>query len=261
MPELVLCELGPTNIDNLESFSPFCLKVHRALKAAGLKYTSRPGAHPGSHKRHNPLEQVPVLLIDGKPVYDSTRILATIEAISPRRQRGLTSAQRNEALLWEELGDTALNGFLVASRWADDANWPRVREAYFGAAPWFVRKLITPRLRARIIGVLVARDVWRAGPLACWERFDMLLDQLDTRAPETGFWVGDELTAADFGIFAQLHALRNDLTPAQRDKIAAHKDLSAYLDRVDAATRTRADDAGSVRGPVVASYASHQAPS
>ncbi len=70
---------------------------------------------------------------------------------------------RAEALLWEELADTALNGFVVAARWADDDNWARGRDAYFGDAPWFVGKLIAPQLRRRVVANLVARDVWRTG--------------------------------------------------------------------------------------------------
>src|SRR4051812_18045366 len=72
---LTLCELADTGIPGLESYSPFCLKVHRALRAADLPYTRRHGAHPGVFKKLNPTEQVPVLLIGDEPVADSTAIL------------------------------------------------------------------------------------------------------------------------------------------------------------------------------------------
>jgi glutathione S-transferase len=230
-PNLVLCELADASAAGLESYSPFCLKAHRALKAAGLGYTRRHADRPAAYKAHNPAGQVPVLLVDGEPVFDSTAIVARVDALA-----GTSLTRDPEALLWEELADTALNGFLVAARWADDDNWPRVRQAYFGGAPWPVRALVAPRLRARVIDSLRARDVWRSGAEACWSRFATLLDALEAKAPGDGFWIGGALSVADLAIFAQLHSLRTALTPRQAEAVAGRRRLSRYLDAVDRAT-------------------------
>jgi len=112
-----------------------------------------------------------VLLVDREPVSDSTRILQRIDRLTGAFTRDLDERQRAEAWLWEELSDTALNGFVVNARWAFDENWPLVLETYFGTAPWFVKKLIAPRLRKYVVGNLIARDVWRQGRDACWARF------------------------------------------------------------------------------------------
>jgi glutathione S-transferase len=103
--------------------------------------------------------------------------------------------------------------------------------------PALIRAVIPGRLRGAVVGALVARDVWRAGPAKCWDRFEASLDQLEVRAPREGFWVGATVTAADVAIFGQLHGLRSPLTPWQRGQLAQRKGLSAYLDRVDARTR------------------------
>jgi glutathione S-transferase len=235
-PELVLCELVDPGIPGVESHSPFCIKVHRALRAAGLAYERRFADRPDAYAKYNPTRQVPVLLVDGAPVCDSTLIVARIEAMAGRFAPALDASARAEAWLWEEFADTALNAFVVAARWADDRNWPTVRDAYFGTAPWIVRALVAPRIRAKVIGALVARDVWRRGADACWARFELLLDHLEWRAPVRGFWLGDALSVADIAIFAQLQSLRTDLTPAQREMLASRAELSAYLDRVDRAT-------------------------
>lgn len=237
-PALTLCELADAGIPGLESLSPFCLKAHRALRLAGLRYARRHGAQPASHRALNPLAQVPVLLVDDRPVADSTEILRVVDGLSGGALlRGLDPRTRAEAWCWEELGDTALNGFLVAARWADDDNWPAVKAAYFAGMPAPVRAVVPAVLRRNVIRALRARDVWRAGAAACWRRFDALLDDLDARAPAEGFWMGPRVTVADLGLFAQLHGLRTDLTPAQRAVIARRARLSAWLDRVDAATR------------------------
>jgi glutathione S-transferase len=124
-----------------------------------------------------------------------------------------------------------------------------VQAAYFGKAPWPVRTLIAPQIRRGVIKGLVARDVWRAGPEACWDRFAKLLDQLDARAPDRGFWVGPSPSVADLAIFAQLHGLRTRLTRAQADALAARPRLAAYLDRVDAATQPAAADPRRANAP------------
>jgi glutathione S-transferase len=237
-PALILCELADPGIEGLESFSPFCLKAQRALRFAGLQYERRLGRAPGDFKALNPTGQVPVLLVDGAPVSDSTRILQRIEALTGAFTYALDARERAEAWLWEEFADTALNGFLVSARWAFDENWALLREAYFGAAPWFVRRWIAPMLRKKVLRALVARDVWRAGRDQCWSRFRETLDALEVRAPERGFWVSPTLSVADVALFGQLHSFRTPLTPAHAAELRKRGRLCAYLDRVDAATRS-----------------------
>jgi len=239
VPPLTLCELRDTASFGVESFSPFCVKAHRALRAAGLPYTRRHGMSPGSFKKLNPTGQVPVLLVGEEPVSDSTRILERIEALGGVSLNPDPSpAVRAEAWLWEEFADTSICGFLFAARWADDRNWPLVRDAYFAVVPSLVRVVIAGAMRRRVVGSLVARDVWRAGPEECWRRFGALLDQLEARAPKgSGYWVGSAISVADISLFAQLHSLRLSLTAWQSSEIAARASLSAYLDRIDAETR------------------------
>ena len=229
-PTLTLCELGDATPHGVESYSPFCLKVHRALRLAGLSYQRRHGA-PHSFRDLNPAGQVPVLLVGDTPVADSTRILARIEALVPG-----TIARDAEALLWEELADTSLSAFLVASRWADDRNWPGVRDAYFAGVPALVRPAVAGSIRRGILASLRAREVWRTGPDACWTRFQETLDLLEARAPARGFWVGERVSAADLALFAQLRSLQTDLTPWQRDQVASRPRLQAYVARIDALT-------------------------
>lgn len=236
-PALILCELERPPLPRHESHSPFCLKVHRALKAAGLAYTSRHADRPSAHRSVNPTGQVPVLLIDGEAVADSTEILRRLARLTPTPNWAAhPPAVLAEAMLWEELADSVLNGFVVAARWADPRNWPQVRAAYFSRMPRVLAAVLPGLLRRKVIAGLHARDVWRAGPDACWRRFTDLLDSLEQRAPADGFWLGEGLSAADIGLFAQLHSLRAPLTPWQSEQIDVRPRLRAWLERIDAAT-------------------------
>lgn len=241
-PPLTLCELQDTQLDGVETFSPFCLKIHRALRYAGLPYARRFGQAPADHKAHNPTGQVPVLLIGREAVSDSTRILERIDAMTGAFTRGLEPRDAAEAWLWEEFADTSLSGFVSSSRWAFDENWPLVCETFFGAAPWFVQKLIAPKLRKKVLATLVARDVWRRGRDACWGRYTQTLDLLEARAPGSDYWMGSRITVADVALFGQLHSFRTPLTPGHAAELAKRTRLSAYLDRVNAATRQAASN-------------------
>jgi len=247
-PHIVLLELADASAFGLESLSPFCLKAHRTLRAAGLPYERRHAGRPSDAARYNPTKQVPVLLVSGEPVADSTNIVQRIESIAGPIGGSRDARTTAEAWLWEELADTGLNGFLVASRWADDRNWPLVREAYFGAAPWFVRALIAPRIRAHVMKTLVARDVWRAGADACWTRFLTLLDRLDERAPRSGFWLDERVSVADVALFGQLRSLKTTLTAWQAHAIEQRARLNGWIARVDVATRV-------MRAPLLAAVA------
>lgn len=239
-PPLVLCEFDDPNLPGLESLSPFCVKAHRGLKAAGLSYTRRHGLNPREFKKYNPVGQVPVLLVGDEPVPDSSAILRRIQAFVPG-VFGDESDKRlqGEAWLWEELADVSLGGFVIAARWADDRNWPRVKEALFSRMPAPMRVLLPGVVRRRLIASLRARDVWRAGPERCWARFQETLENLDARAPEEGYWLGPALTVADIGLFGHLHSFRSEISPWQKEQIQRRARLSAYLDRVHARTWPR----------------------
>ena len=239
MTNIVLWELGESGLDGLESHSPFCLKVHRALKLAGLPYTRQHVAMPAKLRHMNPAAQAPVLVCDGEPIADSTAIFRWLDARVPGAllPSDLDPRARAQAWLWEELADRSLNGFLVAARWADDRNWPAVRAHYFRKAPWFVRTLVAPRIRARLLRSLVARDVTRRGLEHTWAELDRVLDLLEARAPERGFWLGTESpTVADLALFAQLRSLQTPLTAPQAAAVARRPRLDDWLDRVHART-------------------------
>ena len=110
------------------------------------------------------------------------------------------------------------------------------RAAFFGSIPAPVRGLVSSMVRRSTIKKLVERDFTRGGLDACYERLHRVLDDLDARAPEDGFWLGPRASVADLGLFAHLHSLRLPAIPFQAEQVKKRARLSRYLDRVDAAT-------------------------
>lgn len=234
LPAITLHELKDTTaISGVKSWSPFCVKVHLALNALGLPYARAFGPFPSTWKRLNVTGQVPVVRIGVEVIADSTSIVRRLCALGTGGLNdGFTPRQNAEALLLEEFADSDLNGFLVASRWLDDDNWPRTRAALFAGAPAPIRAVVPVMARRSQRSRLVARDIWRRGPDACWARFATLLDALDARAPSTGSWFGEGLSTADVAIAAQLKSLQTPLTPAQAAQVHQRANLTAWVDRV-----------------------------
>ncbi|AKU97541.1 Glutathione S-transferase family protein [Labilithrix luteola] len=232
-PALELREVGLTAVAGLESYSPFGLKIRRALGAAGLPFTVR--SRPFSVL--SAPDEVPSLSVEGEEVTDSTRVLAHLERLAPGTLLPRGPSLRAEAWLWEDWADRVLSTFVRASRWADARNWPSFHAAMFGRSSWLVRTMLAPRWRRQVVAELHAAETSESSFL---DDFRRTIDILEARAPERGFWITeDRPTVADVAIFAQLHSLRNHLTRAQAHELACRPALTDWLDRVDAATASR----------------------
>jgi glutathione S-transferase len=230
-------EPAPTGLDNWASFSPYVLQVDRALKLAKLPFEKKNADMLGLRKL-NRLGQLPVLEVGGEKVADSTRIMHRIEELAPGSMTGGLDARAvAEAWLWEEFSDTALYPYVLMVRWADDRGWPVPKKAFFGFLPPVLRDVVSTVARRDTTKRLVARDFTRAGLDAGYQRMGRVLDHLEARAPEEGFWVGARPTVADVGLFGQLHSLRLPLFPHAEGELKKRTRLWAWLDRVDAVTR------------------------
>jgi glutathione S-transferase len=236
-PDLVLYDFpADPGAPGFVSYSPFVLMVERALKLAKLPFRHE-RIDMMNLKKLNPVGQLPVLSVGGELVSDSTRILKRIEQLAPGSLTGgLDARALAEVWLWEEFADTALYPHVLATRWEDERGWSVVRAAFFGALPFGVRDVVAQLVRRKTRASLRGRDFLRAGVERWLERLASVLDQLDARAPDEGFWLGPRATAADVGLFAMLHALRLPATPWRAAEIAQRQRLSRWLDRVDAVT-------------------------
>jgi glutathione S-transferase len=237
LPELTLYDFpADPGIAGYPTFSPFVFEVERALKLAKLPF-KHTRIDMMKLKKLNPVGQLPVLGIGTELVMDSTRILRRIEALAPGSlSAGLDARALAEAWLWEEFADTALYPHVLATRWWDDRGWPVVREAFFASVPALLRGVVSALVRKGTIKRLLGRDFVRAGPELYQQRLDAVLDALEARAPEQGFWLGARPSVADLGLFAHLHQLRIPLTPFRAEEVKRRVRLSAWLDRVDLAT-------------------------
>ena len=104
-PNLILCELrGHQAGDGRELLAVLPQGAPRAQGGAACPTSGATAAAPTASSRYNPTGQVPVLLVDGAPVADSTEILQQHRRAAPgrarRRRRGVAvgGIRRHRAL-------------------------------------------------------------------------------------------------------------------------------------------------------------------
>jgi glutathione S-transferase len=90
---------------------------------------------------------------------------------------------------------------VLATRWADERGWAVVKPAFFGGFPPVLRDVVAGAIRRRTLGMLRGRDFLRRNLEVCVERLQRVLDHLEARAPESGFWLGAKPSVADLGLF------------------------------------------------------------
>ncbi len=225
---LVLYQYPP--IPGSASISPFCMKVHYALKLKGLAYEVKNEIFAGKASSEGKL---PVLAIDGEKVLDSTIILRRLEAMAPA-PRLVPEGVRERAMcdLYEDWADETLYWHMVQARWGDAENFARLAPVFFASFPFGMRTAARVVGRAKMRRQLAAVGIGRRAREVVRAELDHELDVLDGLLDGRDYLLGSDVTIADLAVVAQLQCLRVGLTPAEEKVVAGHRVTSAYLDRV-----------------------------
>lgn len=191
--------------------SPFARKVRIALIEKGIPFELRneiPWHSDTETPRHNPLEQLPILIPDeGEPVYESTYILEWIEhtypdpPLVPADTGGMLEAKRI-AMISEAVMDATVHLFFEFQRPEPSQDWivrqlRKVRgglseldrrlgnKRYFVADQFGLADLST-------ISVLGMQDVASSnGALEAWQQMDPLMDDWRTLCPNLSRYEAD----------------------------------------------------------------------
>lgn len=221
-----------------ESASPFCIKVHRALRLKGLAYEVKNVAPPQISKISPRTKKLPVLEVDGRTASDSTRILELIDRLEPDPPLYPESVElRALNHLLEDWADESLYWFTVYQRWVVDAHFEKFAEGAFHrmAAPmrWIVptvaRRMAREQTRMQGIG--------RLEPSEVLHRLGEHLDALNARLAAGAFMIDDRIRSSDLATFAVLRSLCSPYMEEPRSMVFERASLSAWMSRVDGVTR------------------------
>jgi glutathione S-transferase len=216
--------------------SPFVEKVWRALRWKGLAFEA-PAFDPLAFRRvSRQTGKMPVLEIDGEPVFDSTFILRRLDALQPdpplySRDPELGASQR----LLEDWADEALYWNGMALRWLPGNGAATIAQITAGlrfplaqlgrlALPRSIKAAVRAQGMGRLPGEVVVRE---------------LAGRLDDLAGVLGpgpFLFGAAPCAADFAAYGMLASLRSGPTPEAEALLTDRQALRDWMQRVEAAT-------------------------
>jgi glutathione S-transferase len=221
----------------LESASPYCVKVGRALRFKGLRFTTRDVSLP-PRRDVNPARKLPVLVWDGEAIADSSRILRVLDERHPEPALVPEGpAERALAHLLEDWADEALYWMLLYLRWMVPENAGRMK-ALFAASMRPPLAWVGPSLVAHVIRrALRSQGMGRLPPEAFFDELMRALASLDARLAAAEFLAGTGPSHADIAVFAMLNGMREAPLDFGPELLDGHPHLLAWYARVDAATR------------------------
>jgi len=237
-PKITLYQFAGT--DNLDSISPFCVKAHRMLRRKGLAYEVKNLVTPGAIRKVNPIGKLPVIDYDGQLLADSAHIARFLDEKHPDPPFfPKEEIPRARNTLLEDWADESLYFKVVYFRWMPAENIPRAKQVFRDALRLkfplsAIVGLIFPRqIRAFVVNQGTGRKPYKMVAKELAEEMDAL-DALCAAGP---FLLGNEPYLADIAIYAQLEAMTFGATPDAERIILDRPRLSAWLKRVDEATR------------------------
>ncbi len=184
--------------------SPFVRKVHLVLRYKGIEFDLKP-VMPGDTSEEfgkiSPLRKVPVLEHDGFTIPDSSVILRYIDQTHPEKPIYPSDPKLQAKAGWlEEFGDTRLIENL---------------------GPIFFQRVVRPNFMSEETDEAIVQEKVETD-------LPPILSYLDSILPDSGYAVGDHLTAADVAIISPLlNGRYGGFTPDS----GKYPKVAAYLDR------------------------------
>lgn len=128
----------------LPNVSPFCMKVETYLRMAKIPYAMQFIKDP----RKAPKTKLPYIVDNDKTIADSSFIIEYLEhAYDVQLDRDLSGYQQGVARMITGALEERLYFALVYSRWIDDANWPAIKQTWFGDLPPIMRSIVPNMVR------------------------------------------------------------------------------------------------------------------
>jgi glutathione S-transferase len=212
----------------LPNASPFCMKLEAFLRWQGIPFQNQ-DAIPNK----GPFGKVPFIEKDGLRMGDSTAI---IESLMKEHQ-----IQYDETLnqhlghVFQRMVEEHLYWAMVYFRWTDETIWPKLRDAFFGSIPFFIRPVIVSVSLKQAKQALHGQGMGRLTDQMVLERAKKDLYALDQQLSTTAFICGAEMTHYDLSIWAVLSQLMQcELELPITSFALTQSNLVAYLERVNA---------------------------
>jgi glutathione S-transferase len=229
MEKMQLYQFGP--LGDLESASPFCVKVRDVLRYKRIPYDTVNATSPVQVRKLNPRAKLPVLVDGAVKLADSSIIVRHLETRHPEpRLYPQEPRARAMALLLEDWADESLYWHVVYERWQIPEQFAKFAEVVFSPVPAPARPLARLLFGRQTRRQLRGQGLGRFSVGEQREKFRAALDWLDAMI-DGHFLCGAELSIADVAVAAQVGALNVPFTPLAEAEIHAHAKVMRWLER------------------------------
>lgn len=214
----------------LPNASPFCMKVECALRMAKLEYEVIDFHIPAKA----PKGKLPFIDDGNCQLADSELILDYLQShYGWNPDAGLSPQQKAVSKAFQIMLDEHLYWVFIQNRWMDPANWPGVRDSFFGWMPALVRKPLAEFVRRGLRKELYGHGMGRHSPEQIYAFGIADLQSLSDWLGDKPWFHGDTPTRADATLAAYLNNLYKAPVKASTVRDAAEKmpNLKAYADR------------------------------
>ncbi len=211
------------------SASPFCVKAMCLLEMAGASWTPEFSTDP----RKAPKAKFPVLQTEARPIADSDQIREYLEdSLGADFDQGLTPEQKATSRAVIRMAEEHLYFALVCDRWLDEANWAHVREVLFGNIPFFIRGIVTRKVRKQAFAYVHGQGMGRHTAEERFRRARKDIRSIRDLLGDKPFLFGDHPTAADATVVPLLRGIAAAPEPTELSTLVnSDSALTAYLER------------------------------
>ena len=214
------------------SYSPFCIKAAWLLNAARVPWSRQDENDP----RKYPNGKLPVLEAGTDLIPDSDGIRRHLESQGADFWGDLSPREKALGHAVIRMAEEHTYYFCAMDRWMNDAVWPHIRDAYFGAIPRAIRGIVTGQLRKNLRRSLMQRGFLRLPETARVALLEADLQAIATMLEGQNYLFGETATLPDFSVAAMLAAMQTGpIETAQTRRITQDPDLMGYLARMNAA--------------------------
>lgn len=220
----------PASLRGTPNPSQFCVKLEMALRLAGVPHQVWCETDPSN----GPKGKLPFIEIEGERIGDSTLILHHLkEKLGIDLDRGLDETEKAQSHMIQRLVEERLYWAIVHSRWADEANWPALKRAFFTGLPFPLSAIVPRSARRGMRAALHAQGMGRHSPEEIHDLGARDLSALSILLGEKDFFFGDKPTLADVSVFACLvNIIGPDLASPLKEAALGHENLVRHTERM-----------------------------
>jgi glutathione S-transferase len=216
--------------------SPFCLKVQTYCRLTGISFESVPTV-----PFRSPRGKLPFMIDGTERIPDSGLIIAHLKQHhGDPLDRDLNDEQRARGHLIRRCCEESLYFALLHDRWINPDGWRFIKPTFFGPLPLALRDVVASLARWSVRRALDGQGYGRHTQADVVALGSADLSALATTLAARDFAVADHPTSYDAVLYAFLaNILRAPLNSALKEKTRQHKNLTDYVDRMDAIVAAR----------------------